>query len=99
MISTSKGDSEDFLSQRRPKQYRMPERVIQLIDRVAKLQDRTQTDVVIEATTCYAEEQLLDQTTMVWDEAGYQAFTDAVEKPAQPSEHVIKARQQKRSWE
>ncbi|SFT78802.1 Uncharacterized conserved protein, DUF1778 family [Pseudovibrio denitrificans] len=99
MRAASKDESRNVPSQRRPKQFRMPEHVAQLIDRVAKMQGRSQTDVVIDAATRYAEDELLDQTKMVWDEAGYDAFSKAVEGPAKPSEYVVKARQRKRSWE
>lgn len=99
MVAARKAENGDLSVNRRPKQFRMPERVTHLIDRVARLQARSQTDVVIDAVTRYAEDQLLDQTVMAWDQAGYDAFAKAVEGPAQPSDYVIKARQRKRVWE
>ncbi len=87
------------VEERKQTQFRIPVRSLALIDRVAKMEGRTRTDVVVEAATKYAEEALLDRTNLVWNEAAFKAFEAALEAPAQPSAYVIAARRRKRAWE
>jgi uncharacterized protein (DUF1778 family) len=85
--------------ERKQTQFRIPLRSLALIDRVAKIEGRTRTDVVVEAATKYAEEALLDRTRLVWNEEALKAFASALDAPARPSAYVVAARQQKRAWE
>ncbi len=85
--------------ERKQIQFRIPLRSLALIDRVAKMEGRTRTDVVVEAATKYAEEALLDRTNLVWNEDAFKAFEAAFQAPAQPSAYIVAARQQKRVWE
>jgi|LGOV01.1.fsa_nt_gb uncharacterized protein (DUF1778 family) len=84
---------------RKPKQFRLPTKVIGLLDRVAKVQQRSQTDVVVDATVAYAEEALLNRSEMVWDAAAYDAFEAVLSGPARPSAYVVESRKRKRAWE
>ena len=85
--------------ERKQTQFRIPVRSLALIDRVAKMEGRTRTDVVVEAATRYAEEALLDRTDLVWNEEALEAFEATLEAPAQPSAYVVAARRHKRAWE
>lgn len=89
----------DQKQNRKPKQFRLPTAVIDLLDRVARTQGRSQTDVVVDATVAYAEEALLTRAEMAWDAAAFDAFAAAVDGPARPSAYVLAARQKKRIWE
>ena len=84
---------------RKQTQFRIPARSLALIDRVARMEGRTRTDVVVEAATRYAEDALLDRTGLVWSEAAIEAFEAALEAPARPSAYVAAARRRKRTWE
>jgi len=84
---------------RKQTQFRIPADKLDLIDRVAKLEGRSRTDVVVDAATHYAQEVLSEQTDLAWDDQDFQAFEAALAAPAAPSAYVVAARQKKRIWE
>ena len=84
---------------RKQTQFRIPADKLDLIDRVARMEGRSRTDLVVEAATRYAEEVLLDKTDFPWPAGDFAAFEAALAAPAAPSDYVRKARRKPRVWE
>jgi len=84
---------------RKQTQFRIPSSKLALIDRVAALEGRSRTDVVVEAATQYSENVLAEQTEFIWSQEDLSTFDEILARPANPSDYVVHARAKKRVWD
>ncbi|MCW2479975.1 DUF1778 domain-containing protein [Candidatus Symbiopectobacterium sp. NZEC135] len=71
----------------------------ELIDVAAKLLSKSRTDFILEAACREAEEVLLDQRLFLVDEAQFDAFMTALEKPVATNERLHALLDRKSPWE
>lgn len=71
----------------------------ELIDIAAKLLSKSRTDFILEAACREAEEVLLDQRLFLVDEAQFDAFMNALEKPVATNERLHALLDRKSPWE
>jgi len=71
-----------------------------LIDRAAKAEGKDLADFVREAARHAAERTLFDQPKLILaGESTYAAFAEALDRPAQPSDRLIRTMQVEPPWE
>lgn len=71
----------------------------ELIDIAAKLLSKSRTDFILEAACREAEEVLLDQRLFLVDEAQFDAFMNALEKPVATNGRLHALLDRKSPWE
>lgn len=70
-------------------QLRVPKSDLELIDQAAKLNQLTRTDLMVEASTAYAKELLVDRQEFAWDEFELRAFESALEASNRTNNDVV----------
>lgn len=78
---------------------RIREETRDIIDRAARLQGRSRSDFMIEASRKAAEDAILDQSVIVTDKASYDRFLAMLDAPPQPNEKLRKTMQATPLWE
>ncbi len=78
---------------------RIREETRDIIDRAARLQGRSRSDFMIEASRKAAEDAILDQSVIVTDKASYDRFLAILDAPPQPNEQLRKTMQATPLWE
>lgn len=82
-----------------PVNLRVREDVRSLIDRAARAQGRSRSEFMIEASRRAAEDALIDQTVLRVDEATFNAFVAALDRPAAPNPRLEKTMRSKAPWD
>jgi uncharacterized protein (DUF1778 family) len=70
-----------------------------LIDRAARIQGRSRTDFMIEASRRAAEEAILDQRIIMVDQQSYDQFLAVLERPPESNEKLRKLLRIKAPWD
>lgn len=70
-----------------------------LIDRAARAQGRSRSDFMIEASRRAAEDAILDQTVILMDPAGFEAFRAALDAPPTPNDRLLKTMRTPAPWD
>lgn len=78
---------------------RIREETRDIIDRAARLQGRSRSDFMIEASRKAAEDAILGQSVIVTDKASYDRFLAILDAPPQPNEQLRKTMQATPLWE
>lgn len=78
---------------------RIREETRDIIDRAARLQGRSRSDFMIEASRKAAEDAILDQSVIVTDKASYDRFLAMLDAPPQPNKKLRKTMQATPLWE
>lgn len=86
-------------SQTKAVNLRIREETRDIIDRAARLQGRSRSDFMIEASRKAAEDAILDQSVIVTDKASYDRFLAMLDAPPQPNEKLRKTMQATPFWE
>lgn len=70
-----------------------------LIDRAARMQGRSRSDFMIEASRRAAEDAILDQTVISVDREAYDKFLAMLDAPPLPNEGLRRTMQTPAPWE
>lgn len=70
-----------------------------LIDRAAALVGKSRSAFIMESATRAAQDAVLDQTFLVFDEAAFRAFSDALENPPPANEKLRKLMTTPAPWD
>lgn len=82
-----------------PLSMRLPEADIAMIDRAAALRGRSRTDFVRDAAVRAAEEVLLETLPIRMSAAGFEAFKEALSKPAAAVPEMVELFRRAAPWE
>ncbi len=82
-----------------PLSLRLPQADVALIDRAAKMQGRSRTEFMREASIREAELQILDRTMITMSAEGFKAFMDEIDSPAKPIAEMVEMLKRKAPWE
>ncbi|MQT14048.1 DUF1778 domain-containing protein [Rhizobiales bacterium Sp-1] len=88
------GERKDY-----PISMRLPDADVAMIDRAASLRGRSRTDFVREAAVRAAEEAILENRLIRMSEDGFDAFLDAVARPAAPVAEMVDLAERPAPWE
>lgn len=83
----------------RPLSLRLPQADVALIDRAAKMQGRSRTEFMREASVREAEAAVLDTMMIRMSPEGFAAFISALEEPAQIVPELREVFKRKAPWE
>ncbi|MGB0843524.1 MAG: DUF1778 domain-containing protein [Alphaproteobacteria bacterium] len=70
-------------------QLRVPTSDLSLIDQAAKVKRVTRTDLMVQASTAYAKEVLVDRQEFAWEEFELRAFESALEASNRTNTEVV----------
>lgn len=82
-----------------PVSMRLPEADIAIIDRAAGLRGRSRTDFVRDAAVRAAEEVLMESTLIRMSATGFDAFMEALSKPATAIPEMVELLERPAPWE
>jgi uncharacterized protein (DUF1778 family) len=82
-----------------PLSMRLPEADISIIDRAAGLRGRSRTDFVREAAVRAAEDVVMENTLIRMSSKGFNAFLEALAKPAKPVPEMVEFARRPAPWE
>lgn len=88
------GERKDY-----PISMRLPETDVAMIDRAASLRGRSRTDFVRDAAVRAAEEAILENRLIRMSTAGFDAFVEAISRPATPVAEMVELATRPAPWE
>lgn len=82
-----------------PLSMRIPDGDIAIIDRAATLRGRSRTEFVRDAAVRTAEEVIMENTIIRMSSAGFDAFVEMLNRPAQPAPEMVELLRRPAPWD
>ena len=82
-----------------PLSLRLPQTDVALIDRAAKMQGRSRTEFMRDASVREAEMLILDRTMTTMSAEGFKAFMDEIDSPPKVIPEMVELLKRKAPWE